>query len=72
MGDKVAGFNGDTVMGGREVCPGSKMGADGIEGVMDVGAEGGFVGVVVTGEVVATINVKGFAAVAGAANKFGG
>ena len=46
MGDKVAGFNRNTVMGGREVGPGGKVGADDVEGVMDVDTEGEFVGVV--------------------------
>ena len=43
--DEVVGFNGDAVMGGSEVGPRGKVGADDVEGVTDVGtAVGGFVG----------------------------
>ena len=56
MGDEIVGFKRDTVMGGREVGPGGKVGANDVEGVMDVGTEGGFVGVV-AGEVVVTIDI---------------
>ena len=70
VGDEVAGFNGDTMMGGSEVGPGGKVGANDVEGVTDVGTEGGFVGSA-AGEVVVTIEIKGVATVAGAIDKFG-
>ena len=54
VGDEVVGFNGDAVMQGSEVGPRGKVRADDVEGVMDVGTEGGFVGGL-AGEVVVTI-----------------
>ena len=70
-GDEVAGFKGDAVMGGSEVGPRGEVGADDVEGVMDVGTEGRFVGSS-AGEVVVTIEIRGAAAVAGAVDKFRG
>ena len=69
VGDEVAGFNGNTMMGGSEVGPRGKMGAEDVEGVTDVGAEDGFIGGM-AGEVVVAIGIEGAAAAAGMIDKF--
>ena len=70
VGDEVVGFDGDTMMGGCEVGPRGKVGAEDVEGVTDVGTEDRFVGGT-AGEVVVTVGIKGAAAAAGTIGKFG-
>jgi hypothetical protein len=61
VGDEVAGFDRDAVTGGNKVGPWGNFGANGVESVADVGAEGGFVGMAAAKEVVSE-KVEGFTA----------